>query len=148
MPNQPTLTLAADRYFDPEPQQKAIAMRLYEPVADLPLVCPHGHVDPRLFADPDYTFGNPTELLIVPDHYIFRLLYSQGYSMEELGIPSLNNPKPAVDPRRVWQIFAENFHQFNGTPTGVWLVQELYQVFGIDRKLTGETPSDWRRHQR
>ncbi|MBP2672871.1 MAG: uxaC, partial [candidate division NC10 bacterium] len=79
--------LPDDRYFGPDPRQKEIAQRLYTQVANLPLICPHGHVDPRMFADPDYSFGSPADLLIVPDHYVFRMLYSQGVPMEALGIP-------------------------------------------------------------
>ena len=75
-----------DRYFGPDPRQKEIAQRLYQTVANLPLICPHGHVDPRMFADPDYSLGTPTDLLIIPDHYVFRMLYSQGIPMESLGL--------------------------------------------------------------
>src|SRR5262249_34637439 len=84
------ITLAEDRYFDPDPKQKEIALRLYEQVADKPLVCPHGHVDPRMFADPDYQFGTPADLLLIPDHYIFRMLYSQGIPMESIGVPRID----------------------------------------------------------
>ena len=76
-----------NRYFSPDPAQREAASALYETVKDLPLICPHGHVDPRLLADPDYQFGSPVDLLIIPDHYIFRMMYSQGVSMESLGIP-------------------------------------------------------------
>ena len=75
-----------NRYFSQDPAQNRAALALYESVADLPLVCPHGHVDPRLFADPDYQFGSPVDLLIIPDHYIFRMLYSQGIALDDLGI--------------------------------------------------------------
>ncbi|RME50708.1 MAG: glucuronate isomerase, partial [Caldilineae bacterium] len=71
-----------DRYFSSDPGQRTVARALHEQVRDLPLICPHGHVDPRLFADPDYRFGSPTELFVIPDHYIFRMLYSQGVPME------------------------------------------------------------------
>ena len=77
----------AFRYFSSDPKQRAIAAELYSQVAKSALVCPHGHVDPRLFADPDYTFGSPTDLFLIPDHYVFRMLYSQGISLESLGIP-------------------------------------------------------------
>ena len=76
-----------DRYFDPDPTQRALARELYGAVAALPLICPHGHVDPRLFADPDYSFGSPVDLLIIPDHYVFRMLYSRGIALEALGMP-------------------------------------------------------------
>ena len=76
-----------NRYFSPDPARLNIARTLYDSVKDLPLICPHGHVDPRLFASADYTWGTPVDLLITPDHYIFRLLYSQGIKLELLGIP-------------------------------------------------------------
>ncbi len=134
--------LKEDRYFDPDPHQKEIAQHLYRQVADLPLICPHGHVDPRMFADPNYSFGSPAELLIIPDHYVFRMLYSQGIPLERLGIPRADGGPVEGDHRKIWQTFADNFHLFRGTPTGVWLPQELYHVFGIQEKLTGETAQD------
>ena len=131
--------LPSDRYFDPDPRQKQIAQELYEQVADAPLVCPHGHVDPRLFADPDYNFGTPTDLLLIPDHYVFRMLYSQGISLERLGIPTVDGSEVETDHRGIWQVFAEHFYLFRGTPTGMWLGHELRDVFGVEEKLTGES---------
>ncbi len=131
--------LPEDRYFDPNPQQKAVALRLYHSVKDLPLLCPHGHVDPRMFADPDYDFGSPTQLILIPDHYIFRMLYSQGVPMESLGISRRDGGLVEADHRRAWQVFADHFYLFRGTPTGMWLAQELKEVFGVEQKLSGET---------
>jgi glucuronate isomerase len=131
--------LPADRFFDPDPAQRRVARELYQSVANLPLVCPHGHVDPRLLADENATFGTPADLLIVPDHYVFRLLYSQGIPLESLGVPRLDGGPVEGDHRRIWQVFADHFYLFRGTPTGIWLAQELYEVFGIEEKLTGET---------
>lgn len=132
-------TLQSDRYFDPDPQQRAIARTLYSSIADLPLVCPHGHVDPRTFADPHFELGTPTDLFLIPDHYIFRMLYSQGISMERLGIPTIDGAAVEEDHRVIWQIFSDNFHLFRGTPTGMWLTQELHSVFGVEEKLNGES---------
>lgn len=131
--------LDPDRLFDPDPTQRAVARELYRSVADRPLICPHGHVEPRLFADDDAAFGTPSEVFIIPDHYVFRLLTSQGISLDSLGIATLETGKVEQDHRRIWQLFAENFHLFRGTPTGLWLKQELIEVFGIGEKLTGET---------
>jgi len=142
MKDRPRIFLPDDRYFGPNPRQKEIAGHLYAMVADLPLVCPHGHVEPRMFADPDYCFGTPTELLLIPDHYVFRMLYSQGIPLEKLGIPRLDGGKVEQDHRQIWQIFAENFYLFRGTPTGMWLAHELQAVFGIEDKLTGESAQD------
>lgn len=136
------LYLPEDRYFDPEPAQKQVALELYRQVANLPLICPHGHVDPRVFADPDYSFGTPTDLLIIPDHYVFRMLYSQGIPMEALGIPARDGTAVERDHRRIWQTFSEHYYLFRGTPTGMWLNDELHNVFGVDQKLTGETAQD------
>jgi len=133
------ITLAEDRYFDSDPKQKEIALHLYKQVADKPLVCPHGHVDPRMFADPDYQFGTPADLLLIPDHYIFRMLYSQGIPMEAIGVPRVDGGDVEADHRKIWQIFAENFYLFRGTPTGMWLAHELNDVFGVEEKLNGET---------
>jgi glucuronate isomerase len=133
------ITLAEDRYFDPDPKQKEIALSLYRQVADKPLVCPHGHVDPRMFADPDYDFGTPADLLLIPDHYIFRMLYSQGIAMESLGVPRVDGGAVESDHRKIWQIFAENFYLFRGTPTGMWLAHELHDVFGVKEKLNGKS---------
>jgi len=126
-----------DRYFSPDPGQRAAARELYDSVKNLPLICPHGHVDPRLFADPDFRFGSPAELFLIPDHYIFRMLYSQGYSLEQLGIPRCDGGKTEQDHRKIWQIFADNFHLFRGTPTGIWLLDELANVFDITERLCG-----------
>lgn len=129
--------LQETRYFSPDPAQRGVALALYRPVAELPLVCPHGHVDPRLFADPDYRFGSPTELLLIPDHYIFRMLYSQGVSMSDLAIPRRDGGVPEQDHRRAWQLFADQFHLFRGTPTGLWLREEFVDLFGITETLHG-----------
>jgi len=126
-PAQAKRALAPDRYFDPEPRQKAIALELYAGIAQLPIVSPHGHVDPALFADPDRRFGNPVELLVQPDHYVLRMLASQGIAYEDL--------LAADEPRRVWQLFASNFHLFHATPSGLWLTHELADVFGIQETL-------------
>jgi glucuronate isomerase len=139
MPSFPKIFLPEDRYFGPDARQKDIARQLYLQVADLPLVCPHGHVDPGIFSDPDYTFGTPTELFIIPDHYIYRMLYSQGIPLEQMGIPRHDGGPVETDHRKIWQTFADNFHLFRGTPTGNWLNQELVSVFHVTDKLTGDS---------
>lgn len=134
--------LPQDRYFDPDPAQKQLALALYRSLADLPLVCPHGHVDPRLFSDPDYSFGSPAELLIIPDHYVFRMLYSQGIPLEALGVPRVDGGAVETDHRLIWQTFADHIHLFRGTPTGMWLQDELHFLFGIEEKLDGANAQD------
>ena len=135
----PKISLSDDRYFDSDPRQKEIAQHLYNQVKDLRLICPHGHVDPRMFVDPNYAFGSPADLLILPDHYVFRMLYSQGIPLESLGIPRRDGGEVERDHRKIWQTFADNFHLFRGTPTGVWLRDELVSIFGVEEKLTSES---------
>ena len=130
------LTLHKDRFFDPNPAVRAIARRIYESAKNLPIISPHGHVDPRIFVD-NKPFPNPSELLIIPDHYIFRMLYSQGISLEYLGIPRSDGSRGEQDPRKIWKLFAEHYHLFRGTPSGVWLDYEFSVVFGIKERLNG-----------
>ncbi len=132
-------SLPEDRFFDPDPTQRSLARALYEQVKDLPILSPHGHVDPRLFSTPDATFGTPADLFIIPDHYVYRMLYSQGIPLESLGIPRADGGPVEQDHREIWQTFADNFYLFRGTPTGAWLSHELAAVFGVTQKLNGET---------
>ncbi len=132
------LELHDDRFFDPAPPVRRIARAIYDEINDLPIVGPHGHVEPRILAE-DEPFPEPTALIIQPDHYVFRLLYSQGVSMEDLGIPTQDGTPVETDPRAIWQRFGEHYYLFNGTPTGAWLDYEFYHVFGIREKLTGDS---------
>ncbi|MBW3629873.1 MAG: glucuronate isomerase [Gemmatimonadetes bacterium] len=132
------MVLSEDRFFDADPGIRGVARTLYEETRQLPLVCPHGHVDPRILAE-DSPFPEPTALIIIPDHYIFRMLYSRGIPMEALGVPPREGKPQETDPRKIWQIFGDHYYLFRGTPTGVWLDYELYHLFGVRKKLTGET---------
>ncbi|MGC8633489.1 MAG: glucuronate isomerase [Candidatus Limnocylindrales bacterium] len=136
MPAPPPLP-APDRLFAPDPAQRRVARELYVSVAGLPIVSPHGHVDPWLLADETATFGTPTDLFIIPDHYVFRMLHSSGVPLEALGVPRRDGTPSAADHREIWQLFADRFHLFRGTPTGIWLAQELQEVFGVPEPLTG-----------
>lgn len=131
-----TTILDPDRYLSPDTSTREIARQLYQIVAALPIISPHGHVDPRLFADPTATFGTPADLFIIPDHYVTRMLYSQGIPLESL-LPSPTGRGAGGeggDHRKIWRIFCENFHLFRGTPSGIWLADELASVFGVDEK--------------
>lgn len=130
-----TWSLSRDRCFDADPIQRQIARQFFDSISSLPLVCPHGHVDPALLANPAARFGSPTELLIIPDHYVFRMLYSRGVSLEALGIPTSDGSPVETDHRKIWQLFADHFYLFRGTPSGLWLKDELTNVFGVDEPL-------------
>ena len=140
MPAEP-LRLHPDRFFSPDPAVRRVARELYEAVADLPLVCPHGHVPPSLLAE-DAPFPEPTALLITPDHYIFRMLLSQGIPMEDMGIPTRDGTPVEDDPRAVWQRFADHYHLFLGTPTRAWLDQTFAEVLDVNVTLSSETAMD------
>ena len=127
------LVLHPDRLFPADPATRAIARALYEPVATLPIISPHGHTDPAWFAQ-NAAFGNATDLLLAPDHYVLRMLYSQGVPMEALGIGS-----PAADPRKAWRKLAEHYHLFRGTPSRLWLDWVFAEVFGLGVALDGDT---------
>lgn len=128
-------TTFATRYFAPDPAHQQVASGLYIHIKDLPLICPHGHVDPRLLADPAYEWGTPVDLLIIPDHYIFRMLYSQGIALEQLGIPTRDGNPVETDYRKIWQLVCDHWYLFRGTPTGIWLRDELRDIFGIEQSI-------------
>jgi glucuronate isomerase len=128
--------LSPDRCFASDPARRAIARRLYATVKDLPIASPHGHVPPALLASASATLGSPADLFIIPDHYVTRMLYSQGVPLEALGVPTRDGAPAEADHRAIWQRFADHFHLFRGTPTGLWLADELISVFGVTEKLT------------
>lgn len=134
------LVLHDDRFFDPDPAIRRLARALYEETRTLRLVCPHGHVEASLLAE-NAPFPEPTDLIITPDHYIFRMLYSRGIPMEDLGAPMREGtiPAQAREPRDIWQLFGDHYYLFRGTPTGVWIDHELREVFGVREKLDGHT---------
>ncbi len=132
-----SVALHEDRYFDPTPAVLNVARVLYEEIRTLPLICPHGHIDPRLLAE-NCAFPEPTSLIIIPDHYILRMLYSRGVPLESLGIASRDGTPVERDPRKIWQLFARHYYLFRATPTGAWLDHELHEVFGIRSRLTGD----------
>src|SRR3954452_3739870 len=129
------MLLHPDRLFPADPGTRNIARALYATVKDLPIVSPHGHTQAGWFAK-DEPFPDPATLLVLPDHYVYRMLYSQGVSLEdmEIGQPVARNP------RKVWRIFASNYHLFRGTPTRLWLDHAFQELFGIAQLLSDETP--------
>jgi glucuronate isomerase len=128
--------LSEYRLFPAESTSRAVAMRLYETVRDLPIISPHGHTDPQWFAD-NQPFPNPAALFLQPDHYIFRMLYSQGVSLESLGVPQVDG-KQNADPREAWRIFARHYYLFRGTPTRLWLDYAFQELFGLKERLNGD----------
>ncbi|QQS35292.1 MAG: glucuronate isomerase [Ignavibacteriales bacterium] len=128
--------LHEDRFFNPDQSVRNYAREIYNSVKSLPIISPHGHVDPAIFSE-NKSFPHPTQLFLIPDHYIYRMLYSQGVKLESLGIPDVNGEAEEKNAKKIWKIFAEHYYMFNGTPSGVWLDYEFNIVFGIKEKLDG-----------
>jgi glucuronate isomerase len=122
-----------DRLFPAEPNIRSIARALYESVRSLPIVSPHGHTQAAWFARNE-PFPDPAKLFVQPDHYVYRMLYSQGVSLDELeiGQPEIKNP------RKVWHIFASHYHLFRGTPTRIWLDYAFQELFGLEQRLSAK----------
>lgn len=127
--------LPADRLFPADPTIRSVARRLYAQVCDLPIISPHGHTDPQWFADNE-AFPNPAKLLLIPDHYVFRMLYSQGIRLEQFGVRALDGSSVEEDSRKIWRIFAEHYYLFRGTPTRMWFDWVLANVFELEVPLT------------
>jgi glucuronate isomerase len=136
-----TTMLDENRLFPADSASRWVAVKLYETVRDLPIISPHGHTDPRWFAE-NQAFPNPAALFIQPDHYIFRMLYSQGVSLESLGIPQVDGNANA-DPRAVWRIFAKHYYLFRGTPTRLWLDYAFANQFGLKERLSPENADQY-----
>ena len=143
-----TAVLEADRFFDPDPAVRRVARELYDETRTLPIVSPHGHVDPAILARNE-RFAEPAALIVQPDHYILRLLYARGVPLEALGVPRRDRrgggdgggggAPVETDACKVWKLFADHYYLFRGTPTGAWLDYELHEVFGVRDRLSGET---------
>ncbi len=131
-----------DRMFPADPATRQIARRLYAGIQDLPIISPHGHTDPRWYAENE-PFPDPATLFVIPDHYIFRMLYSQGIRLEDLGVPSRDGSPIELDPRKIWRRFAGNYHLFRGTPTRAWLDHTFATLFGFTERLSGQNADEY-----
>lgn len=123
--------------FPVDADVRGIAAELFAEVRDLPIVSPHGHVEPAWFAE-NNPFESPTELFLVHDHYLYRMMYSQGVALCDLGVVDKQGSSVA-DPRAAWRKFAENFHLFRGTPSSIWLNIIFSRLFGLDEILSSAT---------
>ncbi|MDQ0562875.1 glucuronate isomerase [Rhizobium mesoamericanum] len=128
--------LHPDRLFPADPATRAIARELYETVRALPIVSPHGHTEPSWFAD-DEPFEDASSLLVIPDHYLFRMLHSVGVKLDDLGVPRLDG-KPVAKGRDIWRAFAAQYHLFRGTPSSLWVDHAMSAVLGCEEPLTPE----------
>ena len=129
------MALHPDRLFPIEADARGIARRLFSAVERLPIVSPHGHTDPWWYAN-DEAFPDPASLFVKPDHYIFRMLYSQGVKLEDLGVPRSDGGTVETDGRKIWRLFASHWYLFRGAPSRLWFEHALETVFGIEERLT------------
>jgi len=132
------LVLHPDRALPADPEVRDIARRIYRNTAELPLLCMHGHVEAADLAD-DTPFADPAQLLVVPDHYVTRMLVSQGIALEQLGVPRVDGGPVETDSRAIWRRFCSNWHLYRGTPSRFWLEQELTEVFGVTERPSAQT---------
>lgn len=135
------LKLHPDRFLGVQENTVSIARRIFSETEKLPIISPHGHTDPRWFAE-NTAFANPTELIVAPDHYVFRMLYSHGVSLDSLGISS-QFTQSNVDPLEAWCVFAKHYYLFTGTPSRIWLDHVFYTVFGLRTQLSEDTAIDY-----
>lgn len=134
-----------DRLFPTDPDTRKVARDLYERVADLPIISPHGHTNPQWFAENE-RFPDPAQLFVVPDHYVFRMLCSQGIKLTDLGVPRVDGGETETDGRKIWRLFAGNYHLLRGTPSAMWLNHSFEHVFGIDVPLSAATADEYYDH--
>jgi glucuronate isomerase len=128
------MLVADDLLFPADEATRGIALSLFAAIKDLPIVSPHGHTEPRWYAENGH-FPDPAQLLVVPDHYIFRMLFSQGVRLEDLGVPTLDGTPVETDGRAIWRRFAEHYYLFRGTPTRAWLDYTFQNLFGLAEPL-------------
>lgn len=136
-----TWTLHPDRAFPSAPIERGIAREIYGHVSGLPIISMHGHIDVQTILE-NSSFGDPVELFIIPDHYLRRMLVSQGFGNHELGVAPATasaGGRVETDHRLIWRRFCENWKLFRGTPTRYWLEHELVEIFGVTVEPSAET---------
>jgi len=132
------LHLDPERFFPPDPTERSIAVRLFSVVEGLPIVSPHGHTDPAWFSA-NAPFEDAVSLLLWPDHYLLRMLMSQGVALEQLGLSPVDGPPAVADRRAIWRLFAQHYRLFRATPSRLWLDHVFATVFGLQVALAADT---------
>ena len=130
--------LDPDRLFPTDPNSRALARAYYEQVRHLPIISPHGHTDPRWFAE-DQPFSDPAQVFVIPDHYVFRMLFSQGVPLQDLGVPRSDGGAVETDGRKIWALFAQHYFLLRGTPSALWIDHAFAEVFGLEDRFCPAT---------
>ncbi len=139
------MALDPDRLFPPDPATRKLTSALFATVADLPIISPHGHTDPRWFAENE-RFPDPAQLFVTPDHYVFRMLFSQGIPLEALGVPRADGGPTETDGRKIWKLFAENYYLLRATPSKMWIDHSFEYVFGLTKPFGPDTADEFYDH--
>jgi glucuronate isomerase len=134
-----------DRLLATNEKHLDLAKEIYDQIENLPIISPHGHCNPSWFSK-NKRFPDPAHLFVVPDHYVFRMLISQGFTLSELGVKSIDDSNFEKDPREIWKKFSENYYLFRGTPTAMWLDYSFEKVFGITEPLNSDTSDFYYNH--
>ena len=134
--------LLKDRLFPIEPSTRTLARQLFEKVENIPIISPHGHTEASWFSE-NLAFDNPTDLFVTPDHYVYRMLISQGISLDKIGLKTDGSVNDEKSNKAIWNIFAANYHLFRGTPTRLWLNYVFYNLFGLRKPLNSETSEEY-----
>lgn len=134
--------LDSDRLFPVDPVQREIARSLFDQVRDLHILIPHGHTEPRWYAL-DEAFPDLALLFVTPDHYVFRMLASQGVALADLGVPRAVGGPVETNGRKIWRLFAQQYHLFRGTPSRLWPDHVFQEVFGFDTRLSEATADSY-----
>lgn len=132
------LELNPDRGLPADPTTRAVARTIYAETQSRPLLCMHGHVDASMLSE-NRPFADPASLLITPDHYVTRMLASQGIALEALGVQRFDGGLVEQDPRAIWRLFCAHWHLFRATPSRLWLEHELHDVFGVRTMPSAES---------
>lgn len=131
------MLLHPDRLFASDQSARRIARELFAQIENLPIISPHGHTDPSWWGG-NVAFADPASLFVTPDHYVTRMLTSQGVPFQAMGI----GEEAQTDPREIWRVFASHFYLFRATPSRLWIEHSLQDVFSITQRLSSETADD------
>lgn len=139
------MALDPGRLFPADPSTRQLARELFDTVSDLPIISPHGYTDPRWFAE-NKAFPDPARLFVTPDHYVFRMFFSQGIPLEALGVPRADGGPTETDGRKIWRLFAEHYYLLRGTPSKMWIDHSFEHVFGLQEDFGPKTADDFYDH--
>jgi glucuronate isomerase len=138
VPSPTGWSLHPDRALPADAATRDLARTVYEQTRDLPIVSMHGHVDAAML-NANEQFGDPAEVFVIPDHYLVRMIVSQGVPHDALGVPRRDGGPVESDPRAIWRTFCANWKLYRGTPTRFWLEHVFVEIFGLTARPSAQT---------